>query len=65
MSVLSAQEHPEAFTKIAENGYIPFRSPDGKKLAFGSERQIENSSSTHIWIIDLEKQLGEDFLSSR
>ena len=40
-------------------------SPDGKKLAFGSERQTENRASTHIWIVDLEKQLGKDFLSLR
>ncbi|MCJ7581073.1 MAG: DPP IV N-terminal domain-containing protein [Candidatus Aminicenantes bacterium] len=37
-------------------------SPDGKKLAFGSERQVENGATSHIWIIDLEKHLGENFL---
>jgi len=40
-------------------------SPDGKKLAFGSERQTESRASTHIWMVDLEKQLGEDFLTRR
>lgn len=34
-SGLYAQEHPEAFTKIAENGYILFWSPDGKYIVYG------------------------------
>lgn len=36
----------------------PRWAPDGKRLAFGSDR----SGSTDIWVVDLEKELGRDFL---
>ncbi len=29
------QENPKAFTKIGENGYVPFWSPDGKHIVYG------------------------------
>ena len=34
-TALCAQENPDAFIKIAENGYIPFWAPDGKHLVYG------------------------------
>jgi Tol biopolymer transport system component len=55
----------KALSKDRVAGNFSYWSPDGKKLAFGSERQVENRAATHIWIIDLEKQLGEVFLSLR
>jgi Tol biopolymer transport system component len=39
----------------------PRWSPDGKKIAFGSQRKTTAENRTNIWVIDLEKQLGQDF----
>jgi len=39
----------------------PRWSPDGTKIAFGSQRQVEDKRAFDIWVIDLAKQLGDDF----
>lgn len=39
----------------------PRWSPDGKKIAFGSQRNTRSPNKTNIWIVDLERLLGENF----
>jgi len=34
------QENPEAFIKIADNGYVPFWSPDGKFIVYGGTGDV-------------------------
>jgi pimeloyl-ACP methyl ester carboxylesterase len=42
----------------------PRWSPDGKKIAFGSQRNAKAKRKTNIWIMDLEKQLGKEQFGS-
>jgi len=53
----STQENSEAFLQITSGpaiDYFPTWSPDGRKLAFASDRD----GSPDIWTIDVEMQLG-------
>ena len=59
LAALSSQEKPDAFKKVAPNGYIPSWSPDGKFIVYGSTGSPFNVFKVRL--SDLAKQLGDDF----
>jgi Tol biopolymer transport system component len=48
-----------------ETDVWPRWSPDGKKIAFGSQINTRSNNKTNIWVIDLEKQFGQDFFKNK